>query len=97
MTKQPMLTQLNDSSASGGRFGHLNGWQLALTLIPLALLFAGGAIGGAIGAIGALSNAAIAKTNLSTPVKALSMIGVVLASGVVFLVAAALIAAAIGK
>ncbi|MFD8479370.1 hypothetical protein [Kitasatospora sp. NPDC059673] len=97
MTKPPVLPPLNRTSATGGRFGQLNGWQLALTLLPLALLFAGGAIGGVIGALAALGNAAIAKKNLSTPVKALSMIGVVLASGVVFLVAAALMAAALGK
>ncbi|WP_404870216.1 hypothetical protein ACI1MP_32655 [Kitasatospora griseola] len=97
MANQPSLPPLDSHSAEGGRFGHLNGWQLALTLLPLGLLFLGGAIGGAIGALGAFGNAAVARTKLSAPVKALAMVGVVLAGGVVFLVVAVLRAVAVGK
>lgn len=61
---------------------------MVLSLLPLGLLFIGGAIGGALGALGMVTNVKIAKTQLPTAGKAAAMLGVGLAAVVIFLVVA---------
>ncbi|MFD8599182.1 hypothetical protein ACFV1L_29670 [Kitasatospora sp. NPDC059646] len=96
MPKQP--TQLNKDSAVGGPLAGMNGWQFLLTFLPLglALAFLLGAIGAAIGAGAALANIKVAKKELSTPTKALAMIGVDLAAAVLWFIVALALNAAIG-
>ncbi|MFJ3923107.1 hypothetical protein [Streptomyces sp. NPDC090022] len=62
------------------KFRGLAWWQLVLSIVPILLLPAGGAIGGAIGAAGLFANLSLARKQLGTPVKLLVMLGVVLAS-----------------
>lgn len=66
-------------------FRGLTWWQLLLSLLPLALVGVGGAIGGAIGAGGMVVNLWLAK-RIGGAIKALAMIGVVLAAYLVYLV-----------
>ncbi|MER5640665.1 hypothetical protein ABT095_27420 [Kitasatospora sp. NPDC002227] len=67
-------------------------WQMLLALLPLALLFIGGAIGGVFGALGLLANVKVAKAPFATPLKATLMAGVVLTTAVVYLAVAAVVA-----
>ncbi|MGW5776172.1 hypothetical protein [Streptomyces sp. NPDC003863] len=76
-------------------FDGLAPWQTALAALPLALLFIGGAIGGAVGALGMATNVKIAKTQLPTPVKAVAMLGVGLAAVGVFFVIAGMLSNAL--
>ncbi|MEU2231975.1 hypothetical protein [Streptomyces vietnamensis] len=78
-------------------FDGLAPWQTALAALPLALLFVGGAIGGAVGALGMVTNVKIAKTQLPTPVKAVAMLGVGLAAVGVFFVVAGLLSDALNS
>lgn len=59
-----------------------------LSMLPLTLLFIGGAIGVGVGALGTFANVRIAKTQLPNPLKAAAMLGVTLPAAVVFLVVA---------
>lgn len=73
----------------------LTWWQYVLVILPLTLLILGGLIGGVIGAVGALSNVAIARSGLSNAMKVAVMIGVgVLCYVVVYIIAILLYAAA---
>ncbi|GAA2742218.1 MULTISPECIES: hypothetical protein [Kitasatospora] len=72
-------------------FTGLSPWQVALTMLPLALLLVGGAIGGAIGGVGMVVNAKVAKAPMGTPAKAALMAGVVLTAAVVYLTVAVLL------
>ncbi|WP_030685317.1 hypothetical protein [Streptomyces globisporus] len=76
-------------------FDGLSPWQKALAALPLALLFVGGAIGGALGALGAFANVRIARTQLPAPLKAAAMLGVALAAAVVLFAVAGLLSQAL--
>ncbi|MEU4091621.1 hypothetical protein [Streptomyces sp. NPDC026673] len=70
-----------------GLFGQISSlpvWQALLAILPFALLF-GGAIGSALGAVGAVTNLKLARTSLAPVLKALCMVGVALGSAVVYL------------
>ncbi|GAA2152582.1 hypothetical protein GCM10009760_49380 [Kitasatospora kazusensis] len=73
------------------RFDGLTRWQKALCLLPLALLFLGGAVGGGFGCLGMLASVAIAKTRLGAPLKVLAMLGVLLATVVLYFCAVVLL------
>ncbi|MEV4612879.1 hypothetical protein AB0K43_09780 [Kitasatospora sp. NPDC049258] len=90
--KSPALKPVRKNPLDG-----LSSWQLLLTLVPLALLFIGGAIGGAIGAVALFTNATVAKKPFATPVKAALMVGVVVAAFVVYLAVAVAINSAVGS
>ncbi|KOU26405.1 hypothetical protein ADK52_09390 [Streptomyces sp. WM6372] len=62
------------------KFRGLAWWQLVLSVAPILLLPIGGAIGGAIGAAGLFANLSLARKQFGTPLKVLSMLGVVLLS-----------------
>jgi hypothetical protein len=62
----------------------------ALTLLPI-LLVAGGALGGLIGALGVVTNMAVARTQISSVAKAPIMIGVVAVALLVWLAVVAAI------
>ncbi len=65
-----------------------------LVFLPVGLVVIGGLIGGVIGAIGLLSNLAIARRPMSSGVKAAAMIGIVIVAYVVlFIIAGQLYAA----
>lgn len=76
-------------------FDGLAPWQLLLAILPIALLFVGGAIGGAIGAVAMLTNVKVAKSPMATPLKAFLMVGVILTAVVLDLAIAALISIAL--
>ncbi|MEU8616425.1 hypothetical protein [Streptomyces sp. NPDC048623] len=69
-------------------FAGLTTWQKVLAALPLALIAVGGMIGGALGALAMLTNVKIARTQLSTPVKVIAMLGVALAALIVYLAVA---------
>lgn len=60
-----------------------------LALLPFLLVFVGGAIGGALGAVGVVVNLSLARISQSTAVKALLMVGVLVATAMAYLVVAA--------
>ncbi|MFF4330751.1 hypothetical protein [Streptomyces sp. NPDC001591] len=62
-----------------------------LSLAPILLLPIGGAIGGAFGAAGLFTNLSLARKSLSTPLKALAMLGVALASYLGYILVAGLL------
>ncbi|WP_431946966.1 hypothetical protein [Actinacidiphila sp. bgisy167] len=68
-------------------------WQGVLVAMPFGLLFIGGAIGGALGALGAVANLRLARTSLAPAAKALSMAGVVVGCVIVYFAVAAALAA----
>ncbi len=79
---------------------HLTGPPLPLALrilalIPFALIGFGGALGGLVGGLGVVANLAIARQSIATGVKALSMVGVLLVTAVVWLLAATAVTLAI--
>jgi hypothetical protein len=63
----------------------------ALWLLPLGLAIIGGLLGGAVGGVGVLANAAIIRTVQSTAAKAALMIGVLLLAFLGWLVLVALV------
>ncbi|MFF4371473.1 hypothetical protein [Streptomyces sp. NPDC001594] len=73
------------------KFRGLTWWQLVLSIAPILLLPIGGAIGGAIGAAGLFTNLALARRHLSTPLKALAMLGVACAAYLAYLLIAGLL------
>ena len=61
-------------------------WELVLILLPIGLLPIGGLLGGACGGAGLATNLWIAKKSLPLATTVVAMIGVVLASFVVFII-----------
>ncbi|MFF4342165.1 hypothetical protein ACFY00_19825 [Kitasatospora sp. NPDC001540] len=96
MPKQPSTTPLDKYSAVGGPFAGLTYWQLLLTFLPLglALVLVLGAVGAALGAGAAMANLKVVRKELSTPVKALAMLGVDLAAAALWLAVAGAVGAA---
>jgi hypothetical protein len=70
------------------QFRGLRWWQLVLSLLPIGLLPIGGLIGGLIGAIGLVVNLSLARRPFGTVLKVAAMVGVVLASYLVYLIVA---------
>ena len=56
---------------SGKQYVKAPMWAIVFAMICIALIFVGGAIGGAIGAVGAMICIAISKKPIATPVKLL--------------------------
>ncbi|MFH7595275.1 hypothetical protein WDV06_09250 [Streptomyces racemochromogenes] len=73
------------------KFRGLTWWQLVLSLAPILLLPIGGAIGGAFGGAGLFTNLSLARKPLGTPLKALAMLGVALASYLGYILVAGLL------
>jgi hypothetical protein len=68
---------------------------MVLAIVPMALAGLGGALGALIGAFGMFGNFGIARSRLSTAAAALCMVGVLLVTGLVWLVVASLLVAAL--
>ena len=66
-----------------------------LILLPIALVAFGGALGGAIGVVGAMANQAAARTQLPPVVRALMMIGITGVALVIWLAIALAITGAV--
>ncbi|MEU4531385.1 hypothetical protein AB0F49_24480 [Micromonospora ureilytica] len=66
-----------------------------LALLPILLLTVGGLIGGLVGAFGVLANLTVARTRMTPAVKALTMVGVGIATAIVWLVIAVALNAAL--
>ncbi|MEU1536941.1 hypothetical protein ABZ461_02215 [Actinacidiphila glaucinigra] len=97
MARLPDL--LPDSAAKPDRWAQFRGlppWQVGGAILPLVLIVVGGLLGGLAGGAATMINLKIARSGLSSAVKALAMVGVVLAAAIVYLVAAALLSAALG-
>ncbi|MFE2547462.1 hypothetical protein ACFXGI_02710 [Streptomyces sp. NPDC059355] len=97
MSKPPQVGPLTPLAKKKKFFDGLAPWQVVLSLLPLGLLFIGGAIGGGLGALGMVANVKIAKTQLPTAGKVAAMLGVGLAVVVVFLVIAGLLSNALNS
>jgi hypothetical protein len=65
--------------------------------LPLLLMFMGGAIGGLAGGVGAVFNYRLMRTNADTAVKTAGVLGITLASAVVYVVLVLLFQAMVGK
>ncbi|MDX2706174.1 hypothetical protein PV350_25450 [Streptomyces sp. PA03-6a] len=90
---------LPDSAGKPDRWARFRGlppWQVVGSVLPLVLIIVGGLLGGLAGGLGTMINLKIARTGLAPAVKALAMAGVVLAAATAYLVAAALLSAALG-
>lgn len=72
-------------------FRGLPKWQLALVILPLALVSIGGLIGGGIGFLGMVANLKLAGTTLATGPKAMAMAGVMVATYIAYFVLAVLL------
>ncbi|MCX5009409.1 hypothetical protein OG765_28435 [Streptomyces sp. NBC_00555] len=94
MSKSPQVGPLTPLTKKK-LFDGLAPWQVVLSLLPLGLLFIGGAIGGGLGALGMVANVKIAKTQLPTAGKVAAMLGVGLAAVLVFLAVAGLLSNAV--
>ncbi|MEU1588364.1 hypothetical protein [Micromonospora sp. NPDC005710] len=66
-----------------------------LALLPILLFTVGGVIGGLVGAFGVLANLTVARTQLAPAVKALVMVGVGIATAIVWLAIAVALNAAV--
>ncbi|MFE9187979.1 hypothetical protein ACFYL6_00065 [Micromonospora sp. NPDC007208] len=66
-----------------------------LALLPILLFTVGGIIGGLVGAFGVLANLTVARTRMAPAVKALVMVGVGIATVIVWLVVAVALNAAL--
>jgi hypothetical protein len=84
MQDVPGARQQLGSTDRWAKFRGLKWWQGLLSLLPLVLGAIGGALGAAIGVAGLFANLAIARKQFGTPLKVLAMVGVVLASYLVF-------------
>lgn len=60
-------------------------WQIFLIVLPLSLVAIGALVGGILGALAALGNTYVARSRLSTPVKVLVMLGLLVAAYAVWL------------
>lgn len=65
-----------------------------LVPLPILLFIVGGVLGGLIGALGFLANLTVARTQMAPAVKALAMVGVGIATAIVWLVIAVALNAA---
>lgn len=65
-----------------------------LVPLPILLFIVGGVLGGLIGALGFLANLTVARTRMAPAVKALAMVGVGIATAIVWLVIAVALNAA---
>lgn len=83
----PEMTGRTDRWA---KFRGLRRWQLLLSLLPATLLAVGGAVGGGIGVAGVFANLSLARKEIGTPLKVLVMMGVVVASYLVYFALAGL-------
>jgi hypothetical protein len=73
------------------QFRGLRWWQLVLSLLPIGLIGFGGLLGGVIGAIGLIINLGLARRQIGTRLKVVAMMGIVVASYVVYLIIAGVI------
>jgi hypothetical protein len=73
------------------QFRGLRWWQVVLSLLPIGLLPIGGLVGGLIAALGLVANLSLARRQFGTGLKVAAMIGVVVASYLVYLVVATVI------
>jgi hypothetical protein len=73
------------------QFRGLKWWQVVLSLLPIGLVGIGGLIGGAIGAVGLIANLSLARRQIGTGPKVLAMVGVVVATYVVYVIVAGVI------
>lgn len=90
---------LPDSAVKPDRWAQFRGlspWQAGGTFLPLVLIVFGGLLGGIAGGAATMINLKIARSGLPSAVKALAMVGVILAAVIAYLVAAALLSAALG-
>jgi hypothetical protein len=71
-------------------------WLQVLALVPFALIAVGAAVGAVFGVLGVGANFAVLRSSASTAVKVLLMLGVLLATTLVWLVVATAIRSAIG-
>jgi hypothetical protein len=90
MSQPPQLTPLKPLGKKK-LFDGLAPWQVALSLLPLALMFFAGAIGGGIGAAAMVANVKVAKSRLGSGPKVLAMVGITLAAVVAVLLVAGLV------
>lgn len=70
-------------------------WEIVLIVLPLTLIVIGGLIGGVLGALAAIGNTYVARSNLSIAVKVVVMVGLLVAVYVVWFVVALVIALAL--
>ncbi|WP_406271260.1 hypothetical protein OH779_32315 [Actinacidiphila glaucinigra] len=75
------------------RIRNLPLWQGVLAAVPFGLLFIGGAIGGVLGALGAVADLRLARTSPAPAAKALCMAGVAVGCVVVYLAVVAVLSA----
>jgi hypothetical protein len=71
-------------------------WEIVLIVLPLGLFVVGGLLGGIIGAVAALGNTYIARSRLSTALKVVVMLGVLVAAYVAWFIVAVLVSLAVG-
>lgn len=81
---------MTDRTDRWAKFRGLRRWQLLLSLLPATLLAVGGAVGGGIGVAGVFANLSLARKQIGTPLKVLVMIGVLVASYLVYFALAGL-------
>lgn len=74
----------------------LHWYEYTLGFLPLLLLLYGGAIGGALGAVGALLNIRIFRTDWPMVIKVLSVFGITLLTAIAFLIGTNIIRTLIG-
>lgn len=73
------------------QFRGLQWWQLLLSLLPIGVVAIGGLVGGLIGAIGLIVNLWLARRQIGTALKLVAMVGVVIASYVIYVIIAGVI------
>lgn len=73
------------------QFRGLQWWEIVLVVIPLGLVILGGLIGAVLGILGLIANLQIARRVASPGLRALAMIGVVIACYVIIFIVAALL------
>lgn len=72
-------------------------WLGAIALLPMGLLFAGGAIGGLLGGLAVTVNQRVVRGSSSAPLNVVTMFGVGLGALIIMVVAATAIRSAIGQ
>jgi hypothetical protein len=70
------------------QFRGLQWWEIVLAVLPLTLVAIGGLVGAVTGIVGLMVNLAIARSRLSTAIRVLAMIGIlVVCYGIVLVIA----------